>query len=112
MLIKTLERQYPKQKFDFLISMVEKKKGPECFRMIAPLAKTISTAPLQTFRTDDPYYLLSRLRPDKIPLRIYPTAVAACKDLLENSTSTDILVITGSHFLMGEIAAVIKREGF
>ncbi len=112
MLIETLKRHYPGRKFDFLISMVEKKKGPECFRMIAPLARTISTAPLQTARADDPYYLISRLRSGKTPVRIYPGAMAACKDLLENSSRSDILIITGSHFLMGEIAALIKRGGF
>ncbi len=112
MLRETLTRQYPGRKFDFLISMVEKKKGPECLRMIEPLARTISTAPLRTARSDDPYYLISRLHPGKVPIRIYPDAVSACKDLLENSSRSDILVITGSHFLMGEIAALIKREGF
>lgn len=111
-LMETLRRHHPGRKFDFLISMVEKKKGPECFRMIAPLARTISTAPLQTARADDPYYLISRLRPGKIPVRIYPDALTACKDLLENSAQTDILVVTGSHFIMGEIAALIKRAGF
>jgi len=108
----TLKRHYPGRKFDFLISMVEKKKGPECFRIIEPLANTISTAPLVTERSDDPYYLISRLHPGKTPIRVYPNAVAACKDLLENSSRSDILVISGSHFLMGEIAALIKREGF
>lgn len=111
-LMETLKRHHPGRKFDFLISMVEKKRGPECLHIIAPLARTISTAPLQTTRTDDPYYLISRLRPGKIPVRVYPDAVAACKDLLENSVRSDILVITGSHFLMGEIAALIKRAGF
>lgn len=112
MLIETLKRHHPGRKFDFLIAMVEKKKGPDCFHMLAPVARSISTAPLETTRTDDPYYLISRLRPGKMPIRVYPNAAAACKDLLENSSRTDILVITGSHFLIGEIAALIKREGF
>jgi dihydrofolate synthase/folylpolyglutamate synthase len=111
-LSETLTRRYPGRKFDFLISMVEKKKGDHCLRMIAPIAKSISTAPLQTFRRDDPYFLVSRLRPGDPSVRIYPDAAAACKDLLENSVPSDILIITGSHFLMGEIASLIKRDGF
>ncbi len=112
MLKETLKRHYPGRKFDFLVGMVEKKKGPECLRTIAPLARSISVAPLETFRSDDPYYLISRVKTGKIPIRIYPSAAVACKDLLENSTRSDILIITGSHFLVGEIAALVKREGF
>jgi len=111
-LAETLRRQYPGRKFDFLVSMVEKKKGDQCLCTIAPLAHSISTAPLRTFRSDDPYSLISRLRSGTSGVRIYPDAVTACKDLLENSVSSDILIVTGSHFLMGEIVSLIKRDGF
>lgn len=111
-LARTLTHRYPGRRFDFLISMVEKKKGDHCLRLISPLARTISTAPLATDRGDDPYYLISRLRPGKDRIRIYPDAITACKDLLENSSPSDILIIAGSHFLMGEIVSLIKRDGF
>ncbi|MFW9770459.1 MAG: bifunctional folylpolyglutamate synthase/dihydrofolate synthase [Candidatus Thorarchaeota archaeon] len=111
-LTETLARHYPGRKFDFLVSMVEKKNGDHCLRMIAPLARSISTAPLETFRRDDPYFLISRLRRGGPGIRVYPDATTACKDLLENSAQSDILIITGSHFLVGEIASLIKRDGF
>ncbi len=108
----TLRRQYPGRKFDFLIGMVEKKKGPECLQIISPLARSISTAPLKTQRSDDPYYLVSRLKAGKNHVRVFPDPVIAYKDLLENSSRSDILIIAGSHFVVGDLASIIKREGF
>ena len=108
----TLKRCFQGRKFDFLICMVEKKKGDRCLPLIAPLARSISTAPLDNPRSDDPYFLISRLRPGRPPVRVFPSAMTACKDLLENSAPSDILVIAGSHFTMGEIASLIKRDGF
>jgi dihydrofolate synthase/folylpolyglutamate synthase len=111
-LVETLQRYYPGEKFHFLIGMVEKKKGPDCLRMITPLAKSISVAVMRTFRSDDPYTLISRIKPTACPIRVYPDAVTAYKDLLKNSSLSDILIIAGSHFIMGDLGAKLKRDGF
>jgi dihydrofolate synthase/folylpolyglutamate synthase len=108
----TLSRHYPGRKFDFLVGMVEKKKGPECLKIISPLARSISIAPLQTSRSDDPFYLISGLKATKNRIRVYPDAVSAYKDLLENSSRSDILIIAGSHFIVGDLASYLKRDGF
>jgi len=108
----TLKNHFPGRKFNFLISMVEKKKGDWCLHDIAPLAKSISVAPLENARRDDPYYLISRLNYNHGRVRVFPNANMAVKDLLENSDPSDILVIAGSHFVVGELAPLIKRDGF
>ncbi|MEZ5358037.1 MAG: folylpolyglutamate synthase/dihydrofolate synthase family protein [Candidatus Zixiibacteriota bacterium] len=108
----TLEHYYPGRKFLFLFGMVEKKHGDKCFEMMAPLAKLIATASIENPRRDDPYYLISRLRRDKTHIRVYPSIPEAYTDLLKNCSRTDILVIAGSHFIMGELAPFIKRDGF
>lgn len=111
-LAELLRARYPGRKFHFLVSMVEKKKGEMCLRIIAPLAKSISIAPLKTQRSDDPYFLISRLKPELANLRIFPNVTMAARDLLENCYSTDILIIAGSHFIIGELAHILKRNGF
>jgi len=111
-LAKALRRYYPGRKFDFLTSLVEKKRGDECLEIIAPLARSISTATMATERHDDPYHLISRLKPGRDHIRVYPDPRHAYKDLLENSVPSDILIITGSHFLIGELAPLLRREGF
>ncbi|MCP4566737.1 MAG: bifunctional folylpolyglutamate synthase/dihydrofolate synthase [FCB group bacterium] len=108
----TLARRYPDRHFDFIVGMVEKKHGPSCLETIAPLARSISVVPLRTVRSDDPYYLISRIKFNRTSVRMYPSADFAFKDLLENSATSDILVILGSHFIMGELAPFLKREGF
>ncbi len=108
----TLRRHYPGHKFHFLLGMVEKKHGEKCFEMIAPMAKTISTARIRNPRRDDPYHLISRLKFDKNHVRVYPSIPEAYLDLLKNCSRTDILIIAGSHFIMGELAPLIKRDGF
>jgi len=108
----TLERHYPGRKFDFLIGMVEKKKGPECLKIISPLARSISVTSLKTQRSDDPFYLISRVNAGRVGTRVFPDAVTAYKDLLENSSPSDILIIAGSHFLVGDLGSHIKRDGF
>lgn len=108
----TLQRHYPGREFDFLIGMVEKKKGPQCLKIISSLARSISVAPLRTQRSDDPYFLISHLRAGIERICVYPDPVTAYKDLLENSSRSDILIIAGSHFIVGELAQYIKRDGF
>jgi len=108
----TLRTRFPGKKFDFLIGMVEKKHGAECLKIISPLARSLSTTPLLSERSDDPYYLISRLRAGTDHIRVFPDPVTAYKDLLENSSRSDILIIAGSHFLVGDLASYIKREGF
>ena len=108
----TLDRRFPGRKFHFLLGMVEKKRGDRCFEIIAPLAASISTAPVENERRDDPYFLISRLAPGRLPLRLYPSIKRAYFDLLKNMAATDILIIAGSHFIMGELAPYIKRNGF
>jgi dihydrofolate synthase/folylpolyglutamate synthase len=110
--LNTLKNRYPGRKFDFLIGMVEKKHGDKCVRSLGSLANSISLAPLENERSDDPYFLASRLNFKKLSVRLYPTASIAIKDLLENSHPSDILILMGSHFLMGELAPFIKRDGF
>jgi dihydrofolate synthase/folylpolyglutamate synthase len=111
-LAETLRNRFPGRKFDFLIGMVEKKQGNRCLQIIAPLARTISVVRLQIDRADDAYYLVSDLSFGKNRVRVYPDAATAYKDLLENSADSDILIITGSHFIMGELAPYLRREGF
>ena len=111
-LAETLRRRYPGRKFDFLVGMVEKKKGDICLKIISPLAHSISVAPLKTERSDDPYHLISHLDFRNTSIRVFPDAVAAAKDLLENSALSDILIMVGSHFLIGEMASLIKKDGF
>ncbi|MCK5126236.1 MAG: bifunctional folylpolyglutamate synthase/dihydrofolate synthase [candidate division Zixibacteria bacterium] len=108
----TLIKHYPKSRFHFLLGMVEKKHGDECFEMIAPIAKSISTARIRNPRRDDPYLLISRLKYNKSHIRVYPSIPEAYKDLIKNCSRTDILIIAGSHFIMGELAPFIKRDGF
>jgi dihydrofolate synthase/folylpolyglutamate synthase len=108
----TLRRHYPGRKFDFLIGMVEKKKGHDCLKTISPLAQSISMAPLKTVRSDDPYFLISRLNVARDNIRLFPSPIEAYKDLLENSVPSDILIIAGSHFIVGDLASIIKRDGF
>jgi len=111
-LSKTLIQRYPGKRFDFLIGMVELKKGDECLKMISPLARSLSVVPLVNERSDDPYNLVSRLDFGACRVKVFPTAVQAYKVLLENSLPTDILIVAGSHFLIDELTPQIKRDGF
>ncbi|MFH1699524.1 MAG: folylpolyglutamate synthase/dihydrofolate synthase family protein [Candidatus Zixiibacteriota bacterium] len=111
-LSEALKSHFPGQKFHFLIGMVEKKHGDACLAMIESLAKSISTAGIKNPRRDDPYFLTSRLNFKKTHVRIYPDIPYAFQDLYKNCSQADILIIAGSHFIMGELAPFIKRDGF
>lgn len=108
----TLRERFPGKTFDFLIGMVDKKRGDQCLRIVAPLARSISVAPMVEERSDDPYRLISHLGSDRPPVRVHPNVHAAYDDLMENSRPADIIIIAGSHYLIGELADRIKRDGF
>ncbi len=107
-----LKARFPGTKFHFLIGMVEKKHSDACMKIIEPIAKSISTARIANPRRDDPYFLVSRLNPATLKVRVYANIPQAYEDLYKNCSSTDILIIAGSHFIMGELAPFIKRDGF
>ena len=111
-LAETLAQRFPGRRFDFLIGMVELKRGEECLKIIAGLARAITVTPLRDERSEDPYVLISRLDPGTVPLRIFPDAGTAYQNLVENSAPSDILIITGSHYLIGELAPYLRRSGF
>ncbi len=111
-LAETLAQRFPGRRFKFLIGMVELKRGEECLQIIAGLAGAITVTPLQDERSEDPYVLISHLDPGAVPLRVFPDATAAYQNLVENSASSDILIITGSHYLIGELAPYLRRSGF
>lgn len=111
-LAETLIQRYPKRWFDFLIGMVELKKGEKCLELISPLARSFSVVPLINERSDDPYRLISRLDFGVCRVKVFPTAAQAYKVLLENSSPADILIVAGSHFLIDELTPQIRRDGF
>jgi dihydrofolate synthase/folylpolyglutamate synthase len=108
----TLRERFPGRTFDFLIGMVEKKRGEQCLALIAPLARSITVVPMAEERSDDPWRLISKLGRRRPAVRLFPTAQAGYDDLMENCRPADIIIIAGSHFLIGELAGRFTRDGF
>lgn len=110
-LIESLKKQYPKQKFIFIMGMIETKEAyvEECMELIAPIAAKVICVPV-TPGQDYPHKFLSP------SLLVEAGKRAGIKDI-QAATSVDqairsvlpdnLTVITGSLYLLGQAKQVL-----
>lgn len=113
-LTQTLQKQYPHQKLTFIVGMIESKESyvQECIGLIAPLAEKVLCIPVSPAQ-DLPHASLD-------PQVIAKAATAAgiktvtvsesITQAISDSSNEDVVVITGSLYLLGEAKAVLLNQ--
>ena len=98
-----LREQVPDRKLAFILGVLRDKNYPEVCRILAPLASRILCAPVANDRS---------ATADEIARACLPARAEVCRDVVEANekcSGEDVVVITGSLFLVGE---AMSRLGF
>ena len=105
----TIRDHFPERRLTVILGVLRDKNYDEMCRILAPLADRIFCVRVNSERTSDPEELagLCRAANPQADVRTFPKLLDAY--LVAKSTAADVIVITGSLFLVGE---ALGRLGF
>jgi dihydrofolate synthase / folylpolyglutamate synthase len=98
----TFQKLFPRRKALVLFGAVKKKEHQAMFDFFAPLTKEYMLIPLKTHRSMPPRELLATINFHGVPTNRAPDLPKAYNRLLRQADPDDIIVVAGSHYLVGE----------
>jgi dihydrofolate synthase / folylpolyglutamate synthase len=108
-LVDALREHFGGRKLTFIFGVLRDKNYDEMCRILAPLAERIFCVRVNSERSSDPEQLaaLCRVANPRVDARVFPKLIEAYA--AAKSEDADVIVITGSLFLVGE---ALGRLGF
>ncbi len=101
--------KFPGKKANMIVGFVQRKRHQEMFDALADIAQSYTLVPLKTKRSANVRELLATIRWRGVPVRRGRNVAAAYERLAELSSKDDIIVIIGSHYLVGEFLEICGR---
>ena len=98
----TFKLRYPGRKAHIITGFVQRKEHLKMFASLTAIAESFALVPLATHRTVDIDELIPQVDWRGIPYRKFGSLATAYNTLLKKCTKNDILIIMGSHYLVGE----------
>ncbi len=93
---------YPGRRADIIFGSVRHKNIEESAKNIISIAKSIELVRLNTDRGVDPNEVAPIFRKNGFSATISDSVLKSVKRIIDSALSDDILIICGSHFLVGE----------
>jgi dihydrofolate synthase/folylpolyglutamate synthase len=93
---------YPNKKAYIITGFVKRKEHQKIFNYLSEIAHSYSLVPLSTRRSTDIKELIDKIDFKNIPYKKYNSLEKAYSKLLKMSQFDDIIIIIGSHYLVGE----------
>lgn len=110
-LVDSLKASFPGRRVDFLVSVLRDKKVAEILRILSEVTDKIVFTTLPFLERSVGETEFERV---KVPFRgeiiFKPDCKEAFFDLLSHGKKEDVLVVTGSHFLVGEILRMLESS--
>lgn len=106
-LVKTWQKEYPRQKTHILFGAVEQKGTAEVLAILAPIAEHLHLTPIDSARTltEEDYRAAA---PSATPHTVHSNLTAAFKNCTSQPHDTPTL-ICGSLFLIGQLKALLQN---
>lgn len=98
----TFRKVFPNQKAFVVFGVVKRKDHQAMFDAFAPLTREYSLIPLKTKRSMPPKELVSTIDFHAVALHRGGSLDSAWDRLLRRTNPDDIIVVAGSHYLVGE----------
>jgi dihydrofolate synthase/folylpolyglutamate synthase len=109
-LVESLPRAFSYRKLLLVFGMMKDKNIRQTLQRIAPLADRIFLTRAEYDRSADPKDLLRFLEGHKPRPRLYPTIPSAIAQAIREAGQQDLILITGSLFIVGEARAWWARK--
>ena len=106
--VETFKAKFPNRKARVITGFVKRKEHQKMFDSLSEITDSYALVPLSTGRSANMKELAESINWRDVPYRRYGTLITAYQKTLGNSSSGDIVVILGSHFLVGEFFEKFK----
>ena len=100
--VESFKIKYKNQKAFVLTGFVKRKEHQKMFNLLSEISHSYALIPLSTKRTTDINEMISEINFKSIPHRKFGRLETAYKYIVKQSGSDDIIVVIGSHYLVGE----------
>ena len=100
--VKTCQMKFPGRKMQIVIGVVRKKEHQEMIDALTELASEFCLTPLKTHRSVSPRELMQTIDWRGVPVRRFGSLRSACETVVKNASTDDIILVVGSHYLVGE----------
>jgi dihydrofolate synthase/folylpolyglutamate synthase len=100
--VESFQTFFQGKKAHILTGFVKRKEHKKIFNQLNKIAKSYSVIPLSTRRSTDINELLNSVDFKDIPNKKFSRLKTAYSQLLKKSQEDDIIIIIGSHYLVGE----------
>lgn len=100
--VESIRNRFPNKKVHIITGVVKRKEHQKMFDLLGQLADCFHLVPLATHRTTDLDELCRSINWHDRTLYRYKSLYSAYKKVLKISNNDDIIIIVGSHFLVGE----------
>ncbi|MFH1688481.1 MAG: folylpolyglutamate synthase/dihydrofolate synthase family protein [bacterium] len=107
-LVRTFQQHFPNRKAHVLTGFVKRKPHQQMFNHLASIATSYALVPLATHRSVDLHEMIADTDFSGVPWRRFGSLRTGYPKLASQATSDDIILVVGSHYLVGEF---IKRFG-
>lgn len=107
--VDSYKKKFKDKKARVLTGFVKRKEHQKLFDSLSEIALDYSMVPLSTKRSTDLNELISQINFRGIPYKKYGSLRTAYTKLLKTTSGDDIIVIIGSHYLVGEFLSKYGR---
>jgi len=109
-LAQTLQELWPDRPKHLLLGMSRDKAVQEVGELLIPLASSVTCTKSRHPRAGDPHELAEQVRRFGVRTAVMPDARDACTYLLNTVNPEEMIVVTGSLFLVGELRAALMLQ--
>jgi dihydrofolate synthase/folylpolyglutamate synthase len=100
--VESFQIRFPEKKAYIITGFVKRKEHQEMFDSLAAIAKRYAVVPLKTKRSTDLKELFADINWRGIPAERFGSLASAYRRVWKTCCADDIIIIIGSHFLVGE----------
>ncbi|MFQ6008195.1 MAG: bifunctional folylpolyglutamate synthase/dihydrofolate synthase [Candidatus Zixiibacteriota bacterium] len=100
--VESFQIRFPGKKAYIITGFVKRKEHQAIFDCLAVIAKSYAVVPLKTKRSTDLKELFATINWRGIPSQRFGSLESAYRRLMKTCCADDIIIIIGSHFLVGE----------
>jgi dihydrofolate synthase/folylpolyglutamate synthase len=98
-----LTELFPRQRVSFVLSLSRDKRIADIVATLAPIAHEMIVTHFHSPRSCDPHALAELVRQHGVTVQLEPDPVVALAQARCQAQSTDVICVTGSLYLVGEI---------
>lgn len=100
--VESFQLLYPDKRAFIITGFVKRKEHQKIFNHLSKIAYSYSLVPLNTRRSTDINELIEKIDFKNVPFKKFGSLEKAYSKLLKMSQNDDIIIIIGSHYLVGE----------